>query len=160
MVISRRDLLALIPAAATCGLTGFERPAFATDPNDTFLFLSQLLTGHRHLDADVAASLLDALRKAHGDFDERLDALSESILGSNIDFAELPTASALRDPVNKKTAHEIVRAWYLGRVGTSSANGGTVAYDRTLMFQPTSGIVAIPGFPPGGVDYWVDEPAE
>jgi len=159
MVISRRDMLALIPAAATCGLTGFERPAFATDPNDTFLFLSQLLTGHGHLDADVAASLLDALRKAHGDFDQRLDALSE-VLGSNTDFAELPTTSALRDPVSRKTTHEIVRAWYLGRVGTNSANGGAVAYDRALMFQPTNGIVAVPGFPLGGVNYWVDEPAE
>jgi fructose 5-dehydrogenase small subunit len=159
MIISRRDMLALIPAAATCGLAGLERPAFATDRKDTFLFLSLLLTGHQHLDADVAASLLEALRKAHGDFDERLDKLSE-ILGNNTDFAELPTASALRDPVNKETTHEIVRAWYLGRVGTNSANGGTVAYDRALMFQPTKGIVAVPGFPLGGPNYWVDDPAE
>ena len=159
MAISRRGMLALIPVAATCGLTGFEWPAFAADRNDRFLLLSRLLTGHQHLDADLAGPLLEALHRAHGEFDQRLDALSESILGGDIDFAELPTASALRDPVNKKTANEIVRAWYLGRVGTNAANGGTVAYDRALMFRPTSGIVAIPGFPPGGLNYWVDEPA-
>ncbi len=158
MIISRRKMLMLL--ATSAGVYSFH-PVLAAGTaarDKKFFFLSQLLTGEDKLDPDTGIELAAGLRRLDPNFDKDTDRLMTSLQAEKVEsFSQLSDLSFL-SAKDKSTATEIVRAWYLGRVGNSPANGAATEYDAALMFRPTDSAISIPGFPVGGPEYWTLAP--
>lgn len=108
---------------------------------------------------ETGDKLVVALRKFDPNFERCLEALNQALHRvRNPRFAAISTSPALAQAKTRNTAVEIIRAWYLGRVGSDLSNGGVASYKTALMFDPTRDLIAIPGYPLGDTGYWADPP--
>jgi hypothetical protein len=155
---------ALVGAVETIIGAAWWPPALAdqTDrnrpPRATFLDLSRLLTGRSDLSAETAGQLFAAFAADDDGFPKRVKELSE--------FAEahgLSTAEALLAAADKQgrglTAQlrSLLRAWYIGVVGTGPA--ARVVVDRdALMFAAVADALAPPSYCRASGFYWTATP--
>lgn len=104
---------------------------------ETFLELSQKLTGQQDLDADYAAEMLEAYKS----------------IGKAADIAELASGSE-----NPELANDIVAAWYSG-VSPDPDSNEVITYTEALMWGAMSFTKPM-GYCGGQTGYWADPPAD
>jgi hypothetical protein len=146
--LSRRQWLQGALALSAAGLTGsLTLKALADDtstpPLDTFMTLSQSLTGKTSLDRTVGERLLAALQKTAPDLRQRLPQLAGALAAGSPGTHE--QALALR----------IMESWYLGIV-----DNVVVTYEQALMFDVVSDTLVIRSYCPNKPGFWATKPTE
>jgi hypothetical protein len=106
--------------------------------------------------------LSDAFHRAFTDADPaflvRAAVLFREIRTANISAPDAFSASALaKDMTFRATATALTAAWYLGHVAHDDHGGKVVAYEKALMWAPTSDITVIPSYSRGAPDYWAEQ---
>ncbi|EON14933.1 sugar dehydrogenase complex small subunit [Pandoraea sp. SD6-2] len=146
--ISRRQWLQGALALAAAGLTG--SPALrvlADDPGiaplDTFMTLSEALTGKKGLSRVLGERFLQALQKGSAEIADSLPQL----------VGALATGSLNSD--QEAHALKILGAWYLGII-----DNAVIAYEEALMFNVVSDTLVIPSYCPQKPGFWADKPSE
>jgi hypothetical protein len=112
-------------------------------PLDTFMTLSEALTGKKGLSRVVGERLMQALQQ--GSF-KTADSLSQ--LAASLAAGSMPAdqeALALR----------ILEAWYLGIV-----DNVVITYEEALMFGVVSDTLVIRSYCPNKPGFWADKPIE
>jgi len=149
--LSRRRLLGAACAGAAAGaflLTPL-RPLWASSPDalDTFMAVSERLTGHDDLDGKLGESLYAALAG-------RDAAFAASLAGLQAGLATNPPAL---DEGQQARARTILSAWYLGLVGSGPA-ATVVSYRDALMFAPVAGALTPRASCFGNPGSWAEKP--
>lgn len=133
--------------------SGFAQDAIRLD---RFMVLSRFATGHKRLDADVGAGLLQGLRAEHEGFDADAAALEARIARTRAPDVETLAAALNGDPL-RDTLLAIISAWYTGAVAEGS-DATVYAFDKALMYQPALDAVPIPTYALNGPDWWTATP--
>jgi hypothetical protein len=146
--VSRRQWLQGVLALTAAGLTGsLTLEALAEDTGaqslDTFMTLSQSLTGKSGLDHAVGGRLLAALEKSSPDLQQRLPQLAGALAAGS---------PGTRDQV---LALRIMEGWYLGVV-----DNVVVTYEQALMFGVVSDTLVIRSYCPNKPGFWATKPIE
>jgi hypothetical protein len=152
----RRDVLALVPAAALCfwfRKTALAADTIATAP-DGFLLLSKLLTGFPDVNPELAIRLREALLNVVPATSQAVTRLIPIGLHASDDSTLMITA---RDAGLGEAALSVVAAWYTGTVG-SGAHTEVVAYADALMYRTVADGLAPPTYALGGPAWWVAAP--
>ncbi len=138
--------------------------AFAAEPfsdagYDAFISLSQRLTGRSSFDKVLGQRVYTALARESTAFSERVDALNIWLQSHGGVPSDVVT-DALKgeQPELASAIGDIMRAWYLGVVGTAP-HVQVVAYERALMFDPVSDVLTTPSYCRDVPFYWVHKPA-
>ncbi|MGU7770599.1 sugar dehydrogenase complex small subunit [Burkholderia sp. MR1-5-21] len=146
--ITRRQWLQGALALTAAGLTGSlalkalaDNPAAA--PLDTFMTLSEALTGKKPLNRLVGERLMQALQK--GSF-TTADSLSQ--------LAGALSAGTL-NPDQEGLALKILEAWYLGVV-----DNVVITYEEALMYGVVSDTLVIRTYCPNKPGFWAEKPIE
>lgn len=101
-----------------------------------------------------------ALAFSHTDptFADRLSALAQAIDAAGLkDMSSFDTSAVGQDANLRKTAVEIVSAWYTGTVG-HGPHAQLFAYHDALQYQVTRDVTTVPTYAMGGVGYWAKKP--
>ncbi|NHL69148.1 twin-arginine translocation pathway signal [Burkholderia ambifaria] len=146
--ITRRQWLQAALALTAAGLTGsLALRALADNPGtaplDTFMTLSEALTGKKGLSRVLGERFLHALQK--GSF-KTADGLSQ-LAGA--------LASGSLDADQENAALSILGAWYLGIV-----DNVVITYEEALMFSVVSDTLVIPSYCPNKPGFWAEKPIE
>ncbi|WP_269508477.1 sugar dehydrogenase complex small subunit [Burkholderia sp. IMCC1007] len=146
--ITRRQWLQGALALAAAGLTGsLALRALADNPGtaplDTFMTLSEALTGKKGLSRVLGQRFLQPLQK--GPF-KTTDALSQ-LAGA--------LASGSLSPDQEAAALTILEAWYLGII-----DNVVITYEEALMFSVVSDTLVIPSYCPNKPGFWAEKPIE
>lgn len=135
---TRRNILIGGSALAVTAFVNWPGEASAAELDvETFLELSQELTGQQDLDADYAAEMLEAYKA----------------IGKAADIAELASGSE-----NPELANDIVAAWYSG-VSPDPDSNEVITYTEALMWGAMSFTKPM-GYCGGQTGYWADPPAD
>ncbi|MBN3857907.1 hypothetical protein G3N59_31440 [Paraburkholderia sp. Ac-20340] len=153
----RRTVLKTLVAALThAGFLAVAPRAFAGAPFAAadFVAVSQALTGHRNLDADIGARLFTALSDADRGFAARAAALAQRMHAGQTPQQLLDSADEahLRD-----TALAIVTAWYTGTVGHGT-KAVMVTYANALMYGTVGDGMSPPTYCANGPLWWTAAP--
>ena len=111
-----------------------------------FMTASRLLIQHR-LSRGVGARMAAILNTRIVTLDADLDAI--------IRAAKEKNAKAVEECPIKQTAYQLIFAWYAGVVD-DSPTAEVLAYEKALMYQPTSDAIPIPTYSFNGPDNWTD----
>jgi hypothetical protein len=135
-------------------LTKFGTQSWAAAPSDSsglkpFMDVSAALTGVPSPAADLGAVIYKELLALVPDLNELVTALPDQ-MADGVIKAEAPQAT-------KDVAAAIVRAWYLGIVGTD-AQARVVAYEHALNYAQVSDVVVLPTYARGEPHYWAEPP--
>jgi len=135
-------------ALSVAGLVGsLTLKALADDtsapPLDTFMTLSQSLTGKAGLDRNVGARLLSALQKNTPDLPQRLPPLASALVTGSLGTPE------------QALALNILKSWYLGIV-----DNVVVTYEQALMFEVVADTLVIRSYCPNKPGFWATKPTE
>jgi hypothetical protein len=146
--ITRRQWLQGALALTAAGLTGsLALKALADSPSaaplDTFMTLSEALTGKKGLSRVIGERLLQALQK---DSLKTADSLPQ--------LAGALSAGTL-NPDQEALALKILEAWYLGIV-----DNVVITYEEALMFGVVSDTLVIRSYCPNKPGFWADKPIE
>lgn len=146
--ITRRQWLQCALALTAAGLTGsLALRALADNPGtaplDTFMTLSEALTGKKGLSRVLGERFLQALQK--GSF-KATDGLSQ-LAGA--------LASGSLSPDQEASALTILEAWYLGII-----DNVVITYEEALMFSVVSDTLVIPSYCPNKPGFWAEKPIE
>jgi hypothetical protein len=156
MLLPRRTVVALVPAAALCfWLRGAALAAEAVaTPTNAFLLLSKLLTGFPDVNPELAIRLREALVNVGAATSQAVGRLIPIGLHSADDSTLMMSA---RDAGLDEAAFAVVAAWYTGTVG-SGAHAEVVAYADALMYRTVADGLAPPTYALGGPAWWVAPP--
>ncbi|UXU91290.1 sorbitol dehydrogenase family protein [Burkholderia sp. S-53] len=146
--ITRRQWLQGALALTAAGLTGsLALRALADDPGtaplDTFMTLSEALTGKKGLSRVLGQRFLQALQKGSFKTADSLPQLAGAL------------ASGSLNPDQEALALKILEAWYLGIV-----DNVVITYEEALMFSVVSDTLVIPSYCPNKPGFWADKPIE
>ncbi|SOE16418.1 D-sorbitol dehydrogenase-like protein [Hoeflea halophila] len=134
---TRRFVLVGGGTLALATVAGWPGSAYAaTIDVETFLTLSQTLTGNEDLDAEYASQFLKAFEAA----------------GKGDDLASLAAGGD-----HQQLANEVVAAWYTG-VSPDPESEEVVTYTDALMW-PAMSYTKPMGYCGGAMGYWADPPA-
>ncbi len=134
---TRRNILIGGSALAVTAFVKWPSEASAAELDaETFLGLSQKLTGRQDLDADYAAEMLDAYRA----------------IGKADDVAALADGAE-----NPELANDIVATWYSG-VSPDPESNEVITYTEALMWGAMSFTKPM-GYCGGETGYWAEPPA-
>jgi hypothetical protein len=166
-VVSRRAFISVAMAVPFLLAT---RDVFAQSPDaghlpinpDDLHALSMRIIGAKADDRSLSDAFHHAFSQANPDFLVRAGALFDRMKSADIATPQAFVASALaRDPVLKATAVGLTAAWYLGHVADDDhddhGGGRVVAYEKALMWAPTTDITVIPSYSRGAPDYWAEQ---
>jgi hypothetical protein len=152
----RREVLALVPAAALCFWlreTTLAANPVATPP-DAFVLLSTLLTGFPDVYPDLASRLREALLNVVPATSQAVARLIPIGLQASDDSTLMMTA---REAGLGEAALALVAAWYTGTVG-SGTHTEVVAYADALMYRTVADGLAPPTYALGGPAWWIAAP--
>ncbi len=169
----RRLVLAAIAAGALAAfgsLSAFDprlRPfgsawaqgAGGTADLDTFVKVSQQLTGRSHLDAALGARIFEALAATDDAFATHVEALSKWLAAHGGVPSDTVTQALRADDnaVLAKAVTAIMSGWYLGVVG-EVPRATVVSYEQALMFDPVRDVLTIPSYCHDVPGYWARRP--
>jgi hypothetical protein len=155
-VLSRRAVLALVPAAVFCAWSRQTTLAAdpVTTPSDAFILMSKLLTGFPDVDPALATRLREAFLNVVPATSQAIACLIPIGLRAPNDSTLMMTA---RDAGLWEAALALVAAWYTGTVG-SGAHTEVVAYADALMYRTVADGLAPPTYALGGPAWWVAAP--
>ena len=123
--------------------------------------LSVAVIGPRADDRLLAQAYHAAFMEIEPDFLLRAASLAAAMKTQNLSTPDAFSASALaQDPVQRATAVGLTAAWYLGHVEHDVDHGQPVAFEKALMWGPTSDIMVTPSYARGGPDYWARQTAQ
>lgn len=162
--IGRRALLSVTMALPFLAAT---TQAFAQSQSSTSAIdvdglhqLSVAVIGPRANDHLLAAAYHAAFAEIQPDFLKRAASLAAAMKAAGLSTPDAFSSSALvQDPVQHATAIALTAAWYLGHVEDDD-HGQPVAYEKALMWGPTSDIMVIPSYARGGPDYWAHQESQ
>lgn len=112
-------------------------------PLDTFMTLSQAITGKSGLDRAIGQRLLDALSKATPELPQRMPQLAAALAAGNPSAADQTLALA------------IMQGWYLGVV-----DNAVVTYEEALMYRVVSDTLIVRSYCPNKPGFWAAKPVE
>ncbi|KVF34224.1 sugar dehydrogenase complex small subunit [Burkholderia vietnamiensis] len=146
--ITRRQWLQGALALTAAGLTGsLALRALADSPGnaplDTFMTLSEALTGKKGLSRVLGERYLQALQKGSFKTADGLSQLAGALASGSLSADQ--EASALT----------ILGAWYLGIV-----DNVVIACEEALMFDVVSDTLVIPSYCPNKPGFWAEKPIE
>ncbi|NIF43033.1 twin-arginine translocation pathway signal [Burkholderia sp. Tr-862] len=146
--ITRRQWLQGALALTAAGLTGsLALRALADNPGtaplDTFMTLSEALTGKKGLNRVLGERFLHALQKGSVKTADGLSQLAGALASGSLDSDQ--QAAAL----------SILEAWYLGIV-----DNVVITYEEALMFSVVSDTLVIPSYCPNKPGFWAEKPIE
>ncbi|WP_175689072.1 sugar dehydrogenase complex small subunit [Burkholderia anthina] len=146
--ITRRQWLQGALALTAAGLTGsLALRALANDPGtaplDTFMTLSEALTGKKGLSRVTGERFLQALQKGSLKAADGLSQLAGAL------------ASGSLTPDQEALALKILGAWYIGIV-----DNVVITYEEALMFSVVSDTLVIPSYCPKKPGFWAEKPIE
>jgi hypothetical protein len=131
------------------------QPTAADPSGDTkFLALSQALTGHPDLDAELAARLAAAFARDDPASSADLGALARLVRADQDPPALLALAN---DAGLGDIARTVTAAWYTGTVGTGD-KAEVVAYADALMYRTVGDALEPPTYCLGGPAWWIEPP--
>ena len=110
---------------------------------DTFMTLSQAITGKSGLDRGVGVRLLGALGKSAPDLSQRLPQLATALAAGNPGAAD------------QTLVLRIMEGWYLGTV-----DNVVVTYEEALMYRVVSDTLIIRSYCPDKPGFWAAKPIE
>lgn len=167
LALSRRAFLSVSMAAPFLMATQevfAQSPDANKSPLDTagFQALAIAIIGSRADDRTLSDAYYSAFQQTNPAFLVRAAILSDAIKAANIvspaAFSSSPLAA---DAVMKATAIALTAAWYLGHVAKDEqddqSGGKVVAYEKALMWAPTSDITVIPSYSRGAPNYWAEQ---
>jgi hypothetical protein len=138
---------------------GVNNARAADSEADTFLLLSERLTGRVALDAQLGQRMHDALIQADQHFPQNAAALLAWLQSHpQTPLETLGATLQAEQPALAKTSVAILDAWYLGVVG-ESPHAKVIAYERALMFDPVKDVLTIPSYCRDVPGYWAAPPA-
>lgn len=168
----RRVLLSAGMVAAAASLLPWAKMAYAQSPAQAspaelvqFLALSELLTCHKSLPADVSARLYAALAAGDRTLGARVANLAKALSDAGItDMSKFKNSAVDQNATLKALAMQIVSGWYLGYSGTPGPEAATdnvqfITYTGALMYRPTVDVTVIPTYSRAGTNYWSQPPA-
>jgi hypothetical protein len=115
----------------------------AAAPLDTFMTLSQAITGKSGLDRAIGQRLLDALSKSTPDLPQRMPPLAAALAAGNL------------APADQTLALNIMQGWYLGIV-----DNAVVTYEEALMYRVVSDTLIVRSYCPNKPGFWAAKPVE
>jgi len=127
-------------------------------PENAFLKLSRLLTGHSNLNPQAVERLFGALTSVNPAFTGQTAALADFVHGHG--FSTVDTLAAVLDKQDTKLArvlHEIVEAWYSGVVG-DGPRAQVIEYRYALMIEPVADVVGPVSYCHAAPFYWASKP--
>ncbi|KVX16342.1 twin-arginine translocation pathway signal [Burkholderia ubonensis] len=146
--LTRRQWLQGALALTAAGLAGSlalkalaDNPAAA--PLDTFMTLSESLTGKPRLNRVIGERLLQALQKGSFKTADSLPQLAGALSAGTLSADQ------------EKLALAILEAWYLGIV-----DNVVITYEEALMFGVVSDTLVIRSYCPNKPGFWADKPIE
>lgn len=155
---SRRMVIAAglaAPWLITAPAAFAQAAAAGTLDKDGFQKLSLLVIGKAAGDRLLSDSLFDAYSAVLPAFLQQAASLADAAAKAGLQTpADLSRSALLQDAGLKATALSLTTAWYLGHVGDDAKAGKVVAFEKALMFGPTSDVMVIPSYTRGGPDYW------
>lgn len=155
--LSRRRLLAVACASAALGgvlLSPAARTWAALTPQaekelESFMTLSQRLTGRSNLDPRIGQRLFQALA-------QRDTALKQSLAELIERLGDAPDSWNERQ---QWLARQILGGWYLGQVGDDTS-ATVVTYEQALMFRAVDDVLVIRSYCPNKPGFWAAQPTE
>jgi hypothetical protein len=162
MVPSRRSVLRVGLALAGAVAAPGSAPAQQAPPHpdDEFLSLSELLTGHSKLNPELGHRLNASLSDTHADFDAHVSACTAFARAHGLSAAQ-PLIAALQAQNLQLAAMAlaIVSAWYTGVAG-DGPQAKVVAYPEALMFRTVQDVLTVPSYCRAAPGYWTARPPE
>ncbi|PLR30757.1 sorbitol dehydrogenase [Chimaeribacter coloradensis] len=122
-----------------------------------FIRLSQLLTGHPTLDADMAERLYQHMLTLYPDFTRQVQALAQFVEAERLSAENLHAAITRQQPALAALPAAILTAWYLGVVGTGK-QAVCLAYENALMNQAVRDHLTPPSYAYGAYGTWATKP--
>ena len=124
--------------------------------------LSMAIIGPRADDRPLSDAFHAAFVETNPEFLVRAAALSNAMKTAGLSTPAAFSASPLaEDAILRATAIGLTAAWYLGHVAKDDhddhAGGKVVAYEKALMWAPTSDITVIPSYSRGAPNYWAEQ---
>lgn len=146
--MTRRQWLQGALALTAAGLAGsLTLKALADSPSaaplDTFMTLSEALTGKKGLNRVIGERLLQALQKGSFKTADGLPQLAGALSAGTL------------NPDQEALALKILEAWYLGIV-----DNVVITYEEALMFGVVSDTLVIRSYCPNKPGFWADKPIE
>ena len=127
-----------------------QNTASSADPLRAFIRVTQTITEHKQVNAELAAHFFNAFVKKVPEFTQQITPLGQLIQAdmSAVTFAEKAQAAGLRDLVQ-----QIVTAWYTGTVG-NDYHGILVSYQQAWMYRTVSDGLVVPTYCGNGPLWW------
>lgn len=137
----------------TAGMAALAVPGFAAESNaqhnlENFMKVSSALTGKDDLNPTTNERIFLAM----GGHRRELLTPLESLAG------KLGQPPATWGDADRALAADIVRAWYLGKVG-DGPDAEVVTYEHSLMYEAVSGALEPRTFCASQPGYWAEKPA-
>lgn len=147
--LTRREVLEY----GAAGMAAIAVPGFAAESNaqrnlDTFMKVSTTLTGKSDLNPITSERIFRAMGGHSRKYLEPLERLAGKL-------GQPPSTWADAD---RSTAADIMRAWYLGKVG-DGPGAEVVSYEHSLMYDAVSGALEPRTFCASQPGYWAEKPA-
>ncbi len=147
--LTRREILEY----GAAGMAAIAVPGFAAESNaqrnlDSFMKVSSALTGNSGLNPITSERIFLAMGGHRREFLGPLESLAGKV-------GQSPSAWSEAD---RTLAAEIVRAWYLGKVG-DGPEAEVVTYEHSLMYEAVAGALEPRTFCASQPGYWAEKPA-
>ncbi len=160
MSINRRVFLlslASIPPLAALPFTALRASAAAG--SQSFLAVSETITGAQNLSPETTQRVEQLLRERVDGFDDRLSSLASALSGPGSREALL---SALDDE-DLDFALQVAKPWYLGYVGSPSGrvlddDAAFATYLEAQAYQKVADIIPLLSYAPAQAGWWKDVP--
>ncbi len=127
------------------------------DPDASFLELSRLAVGRPQLSPETAGRLRAALLADNPDFVQRAKALLDFAKASGASTSQTLAAAVDKRPDLRTVLQAVVRAWYIGIVG-SGPSARVIEDHDALMFAAVADALVPPSYCEGSTFYWTATP--
>lgn len=122
--------------------------------NPNFVSVSKKLTQHNDLNPILIERFYKALKALSPSFDNDVNTLAEE-MSANGDFSKATAMS----PDIKKTAMDILSAWYTGIVG-KGVNAQVITYRHALEFNAVDDVLGVRSYCISKPGSWAEKPVE
>ncbi|MBT0726654.1 sugar dehydrogenase complex small subunit [Rosenbergiella australiborealis] len=120
------------------------------DPILAFIRITQTITEHKQINAELAAHFYNAFVKRDATFAQQLQPLAQLI---TTDMSAQALVSQAQAAGVQTLLQQIVTAWYTGTVG-DDYHGTLVSYQQALMYRTVSDGLVVPTYCGNGPLWW------
>ena len=152
----RRFLKNTLIVTAGCFVTSLplaglaQTPSTSGDPLRAFIRVTQTITEHKQINAELAAHFYNAFVKRSAQFAQQLLPLAQQISEG---MSAEAFASRAQQAGLQALLQQIVTAWYTGTVG-DDYHGTLVSYQQAWMYQTVSDGLVVPTYCGNGPLWW------